>query len=125
VSDASGSSYAFTVPPGQYEQLQIYATAAGHGGGQSELSYTLIYDGESTDQESVTVPDWCAGPLSGEFTLASVNRVQNGDALTGGGTCDIYAINLNPDPTQTLVEVSFTVSGSSTSNFVLYGATAW
>jgi hypothetical protein len=122
----AGTSRAFDIPPGRFRQLQIYATGAN---GVSALNITLTYasgnplNGNST----VTVPDWCApGTLpAGEYTLTSAHRVRNQTTLDLTMLCNIYAIDLNPDPARTLTKVAFVAQGPAGANVVFYGATAW
>jgi hypothetical protein len=127
VSGTAATSFSATIPSGQYQQLQIYATG---GNGGSTLNYTLTYDTGSPTTGTVAIPDWCfPGTLaSGTYTLASVYRVNpfNTPAtLDTRFTCSAYAINLNPDPTRTLTQLAFYDSGSGNSYLVFYGATAW
>jgi hypothetical protein len=117
----------FSVPAGQYEQLQIYATG---GNGGSTLNYTLTYATGAPTTASVPIPDWCVpGTLAtGTFTLGSASRVNAGTTLTdgtGGFECNVYAINLNPDSGRALTQVSFTDSGGTGTYLVFFGATAW
>jgi hypothetical protein len=45
--------------------------------------------------------------------------------FSGSLLCNIYAIDLNPDPSRVLTHVSFSDNGVSTNYLVFYGATAW
>jgi hypothetical protein len=62
--------------------------------------------------------------------LASVDLVTHvGAAYDGRHLCDLYALNLDPDSTRTLVSFTFSVTGGDeyaplTSYFAFYGATA-
>ena len=124
---ASQTTFEFSVPPAQYQQFQIYATGANGG---STLSYTFTYSTGSPATTTVAIPDWCfPGTLaSGEYMLGSSSRVNAGASLTDsdGLQCNIYAIDLNPDPTRVLTEASFTGPATTANKFlVFYGATAW
>ena len=120
----AGTTYQFNVPQAQYSQIQIYATG---GGGQSTLNYTLTYMDMTTTQGSPTLPDWCTGvPGLGQYVLVSVYRVQSGTTLNNQFLCNIYALDLNPNPSKVLSSVTFSDTGSSlTTYLVFYGATAW
>jgi len=75
----------------------------------------------------VPLPDWCIPGIlaAGEYKLVSVDRVQNGNTYNGGLLCSIYAIDLNPDTSRVLTQVSLVDNGTSTNYLVFYGATAW
>jgi hypothetical protein len=124
IQGLSGTSGAFSVPPGKYNQLQIYATASS---GSSTLNVTLTYASGSppTASSTPTVPDWCTpGAMgAGVYTLGSAPRVKK--TTLDLALCSIYAINLNPDPTRPLTRVAFVSEGSGTQYVVFYGATAW
>jgi hypothetical protein len=120
----AGTSVAFEIPAGEYSQLQIYATGAN---GSSTLNVTLTYASGNplTASSTATIPDWCTqGPLPvGVSTLTSAPRVQN---MTIDPTlCNIYAIDLNPDPTRALTRIAFVPQVTSDQFLVFYGATAW
>jgi hypothetical protein len=121
----AGTSEAFAVPPAKYSQLQIYATA---GNGSIPLNVTLTYASGNplTTTSALTIPDWCAATTSlpaGVHTLARAGRVKMSvfDPLL----CNIYAIDLNPDPTRALTSFAFVAQGTATVYLVFYGATAW
>jgi hypothetical protein len=120
----AGTSEAFEIPAGEYSQLQIYATGAN---GSSTLDVTLTYASGNplTASSTATIPDWCTqGPLPvGVYTLTSTLRVKN--MMLGPLLCNIYAIDLNPDPTRALTRVTFVPHGTSGQFVVFYGATAW
>jgi hypothetical protein len=122
VAGNAGTKFQFNVPPAQYDHLQIYATG---GNGGSTLTYTLTYTTGSATTATVSIPDWCGGPGTGEYTLASVYRVSGGNTLDTGIKCGIYAIDLTLDTTRTLTQVQFSDSAPSNTNLVFYGATAW
>ena len=122
-SGTVGTAFTFNVPAAEYAQLQIYATG---GNGSSTLNVTLHYTTGTDVKSTVAIPDWCTGTLgSGEYKITSVDRVQNGNAFSGGILCSIYAINLNPDTTRSLSSVTFSDTGASNAYLVFYGATAW
>lgn len=129
VSSASGMDYTFALPPQSYSQVQLYATGAA---GASTLNYTLTYKDGQVPQ-SVAIADWCTQsmPVAGQFTIASVYRIEDGTMLDSANptlACHIFAINLNPDSGRILENVSFqdeVLGTGSTANFVFYGATAW
>jgi hypothetical protein len=74
----------------------------------------------------MSLPDWCVGtPGGGQYVLASVYRVENGNTLNIAFSCHIYALDLNPDPGLVLGSVTFWDTGQAPANFVFYGATAW
>jgi hypothetical protein len=124
LQSTAGMSEAFETPAGEYTQLQIYATGAN---GSSTLNVTLTYaSGNPLTASSIaTIPDWCTqGPLPiGVYTLTSTPRVRN--MMLETQLCNIYAINLNPDPTRVLTRVAFVPQGASGQWVVFYGATAW
>lgn len=136
LSAQTEGSCGFNVPPANYTQVQIYATGVG---GPITLSYSLIYaDGKTVGW--VPISDWCAPTpyppgayvAPSEFALGSVHRVEFGTTwnTSDGGEplwCNIYGLNLNPDPCRVLTSVGVSVNfgmGLSQS-FVFYGATAW
>jgi hypothetical protein len=57
------------------------------------------------------------------YTLTSTLRVKN--MMLEPLVCNIYAIDLNPDPTRALTRVTFVPHGTSGQFVVFYGATAW
>ena len=121
----AGAPATFDVPADNYSQVQIYATG---GNGSSMLNVTLTYATGSplTVSSTVAVPDWCVpGALpAGEYTLASAERVKLPTAFDPT-LCNIYAIDLNPDPARTLTKVALVDEGPSGDYVVFYGATAW
>jgi hypothetical protein len=126
VSSTAPTPYTLDLPPAQYTQVQIYATGTG---GASTVNYTFMYSDSSTTQNAIVLPDWCVGKVTtnGQYVLASVDRVENNGTLFNDAyLCNIYALDLNPDPTKTLVSLTFSDTGSgNTSYFIFYGATAW
>jgi hypothetical protein len=123
VSSTAGTTYTFDVPPARYSQVQIYATGAG---GASTLNYSLTYSDSSTSQSTLSLPDWCLGtPGSGQYVLASVDRVENGSTFNANYLCNVYALDLNPDTGKSLRSVSMQDTGGATTYLVFYGATAW
>jgi hypothetical protein len=123
VVGSAGTTSSFNVPPAMYSQVQIYATG---GSGSASLTVTLNYASGAPVTTSVPLPDWCTGSLAtGEYKLVSVDRVQNGNAFSGGILCSIYALDLNPDSTRVLSSVSFVDVGGTNNYLVFYGATAW
>jgi hypothetical protein len=131
VSGTTGTTFTVTIPTAAYHQLQIYATG---GNGGSTLSYTLTYTTGAPSAGSITIPDWClpgaldSGSYPGTYVLASVYRVNpfhTPATLDQNIKCMAYAINLNPDTTRALTQLSFSDSGSGTAYLVFYGATAW
>jgi hypothetical protein len=121
----AGTSEAFAVPPAKYNQLQIYATA---GNGSIPLNVTLTYASGNplAATSALTIPDWCAAPTSlpaSVHVLARAGRVKM--AVFDPALCNIYAIDLNPDPTRALTQFAFVAQGTATVYLVFYGATAW
>jgi hypothetical protein len=121
----AGTSEAFAVPLAKYNQLQIYATA---GNGSIPLNVTLTYASGNplTATSALTIPDWCAAPTSlpaGVHALARAGRMKM--AVFDPALCNIYAIDLNPDPTRALAQFAFVAQGTATVYLVFYGATAW
>jgi hypothetical protein len=131
VSGTSKNGYTIPVPSGHYSQVQLYATTTG---GNTTLSYTHMYDDNSTTTGVIQLSDWCVpvSPLpNGQHVLGGSYRIQNGMSGMDAGTlntqytCNIYALDLTAKQTKALVAVTLNYSGTTTSYFVLYGAAAW
>ncbi|HEY2514625.1 MAG TPA: hypothetical protein VGI39_27360 [Polyangiaceae bacterium] len=127
LSATKGTMFTFEVAQQPYHQVQVYVTSAG---GASTLNVTLNYADGTQSSFAPNVPDWCVGnPAGGQYVLASVDRVTNGDtagaALNTQYLCHIYAVDLNPDTGRALKSVMFWDTGTAPTNFVFYGATAW
>jgi hypothetical protein len=121
----AGTAVAFNVPQAKYTQVQIYATG---GNGAGSLSTTLTYaTGNPVTTTAIPLPDWCGAPgPTGEYQLGTqVARVQNGTTYAPNPPCGIFAIDLGPDSTRELTNVSITDTGAANSYFAFYGATAW
>jgi hypothetical protein len=122
-SGTAGTAVAFNVPQTKYTQVQIYATG---GNGAGSLSITLTYATGAPVMTTMPLPDWCGGAGTNEYQLGNkVARVQNGTAYNPNPLCGIFAIDLGPDTTRELTNVSVTDTGAANSYFVFYGATAW
>jgi hypothetical protein len=124
IPSSAGTSQAFDVPMGQYGHLQIYATGAN---GASTLLVTLTYASGAppSANSTVTVADWCTpGALpAGQYSFAVSQRVKG--QMLDSARCNIYAIDLNPDPARFLSRVAFVALGSAMAYVTFYGATAW
>jgi hypothetical protein len=128
MASTTGQTTTFLTPHGQFAHLQLYALSTE---GPATLDYTFFY-GSATKTASISVPDWCEPGDAGATVpvRASVNRLVVGDAGETVDTmfrCNIYALDLNPDPTQTLTGLTLAPvgGGSSAARFVVYGAAAW
>jgi hypothetical protein len=117
----TATTLTFTVPSSAYNQVQMYGTSTE---GASSLSITLTYSNSTMATSMVTIPDWGTGTATAPaFVLAS------GMGRFGTGTFEVnyvfalYGVNLNPDPTKSLLSVAVTHVGPG--RFVFYGATAW
>jgi hypothetical protein len=121
IPSSAGTSVPFGVPPGKYGQLQIYVTS---GAASSTLTVTLTYAAGSPAISTLTIPDWCQPGIlpAGEYKLASAQRIRDSTTLDTQ-VCNIYAVDLNPDPMRVLQSVAFVANG--TGFVVFYGATAW
>lgn len=128
----------FSVPPVKYQQVQVYVTGThGQNGVASNISATLTYAGETTSTETFLVPAWDAQLAdvdagAGEFTLASglAPFNQGTGALETGFSLSIYAVDLNPDSSKTLLGVTLLDTGGDPSQLafetvVFFGATGW
>ena len=106
----------------------IVRPAGGNGG--STLGYTFTYATGSPATTVVAIPDSCIpGALpGGEYTLGSSSRVNGGTTLqpeNDGLQCNIYAINLNPDPTPAAGRRLRSPARRAPRNYlVFFGATA-
>ncbi len=138
VADAGAmSSLAFTVPSAQYQQLQIYVTAThGSSGVGSYLGVTLVYADKTTESSTVTVPAWDttlsnvdAGPAA-HVLISGLTAIDESNATLTSFTASLYAIDLNPIASKSLVAVSLLDLGGDPGQYafetvLFYGATAW
>jgi hypothetical protein len=129
VSDTLGTTFQCSIPPGPYTNLQIYATG---GNGPSMISYTLTYSDGSTSVASAHVPDWCTStPPPGTYPLIKVFRYSTLTSKVDPSVqCGIWAIDLSPDPSKMLTQISFVdqidpTNPNPNANLIFFGATAW
>ncbi len=125
LANGSPTPIQVSIPPGQYQELQVYATST-LGGAVVQAAFT--YEDGMVPLLPQTIPDWCvSGPLPSDVSiLASSSRVSGTAVIDTVNVCNIYAVNFEPDPARTLVGFSLlATSGTPGGNFVLYGATAW
>jgi hypothetical protein len=125
----TGATTTFVTPHGQFAHVQLYAMSTE---GPATLDYTFQYASGPPQTASISVPDWCLPGAVGATVpvRASTYRLIVGDAgesVDVSASCNIYALDLNPDPTQTLTGLTLAPTGgaSAAARFVAYGAAAW
>ena len=120
-SSSTNATASFPVPTAMYDQLQIYVAVVNGG---TNLQVALNYSDLTSTTSTISVPDWCQGPGTGQFQLIAVPRL-NIATNTLNVTCGIVAINLNPNSAKSLISVSLTDQGSGNEATAFYGATGW
>lgn len=102
-------TYDITIPPGAYTRLFLMMSS---GQGASDFDATLTYQDGTSTTKTLTCPDWWPG-LKPPLEAYRVEVVQNMSKWSPHGIIsselkghNIYGLNVQPDPTKSLVKIT-------------------